>query len=136
MRAVLLTLLCLLLSGAAAAAGEPDINGLWQGSLYGSDVQAEVKQDVHDVHVEAVVHDLAGGTNVYHLIGIIENGHIILLHGSGHRFEGDAKNGEIVGVLTTKGGSRLELKASRAPGQPDGQGSMGRGPTAGRHRPG
>ena len=60
----------------SAAAGEPDINGLWSGSLYGSDVQAQVEQDKRDVRVVAVVHDLAGGTNVYHFFGVIDHGHM------------------------------------------------------------
>ena len=61
----------------SAAAGEPDINGLWSGSLYGSDVQAQVEQDKRDVRVVAVVHDLAGGTNVYHFFGVIDHGHMV-----------------------------------------------------------
>jgi len=139
MRAKLLGMLGLLLLVAmagSAAAGEPDINGLWSGSLYGSDVQAQVEQDKRDVRVVAVVHDLAGGTNVYHFFGVIDHGHMVLVHGSGHRFEGDAHDGEIVGVLTTKGGTRLEVKASRAAIQPNAQGSMGQDRTNAGHRPG
>lgn len=139
MRGALFAVVALLLSLATAgpvAAGEPNINGLWQGSLYGSDVQARIDQVKQDLRVEAVVHDLAGGTNVYHFIGSIQNGHMVLVHGSGHRFEGDARGGEIVGVLTTKGGTRLEVRASRAPVQSTGQGSMGRVPPGTARRPG
>ena len=128
-------LLCVAVAGPALA-GEPDINGLWQGSLYGSDVQAKVEQEDGKVQVEAVVHDLAGGTNVYHFIGFIEKGHMVLIHGSGHRFEGDARDGMIIGTLFTKGGSKIEVRAQRASVQPNGQGSMGQDTVKNAHRPG
>ncbi len=119
---ILLTL-CLLLatSGVAAAAGEPDISGLWRGSLYGSDLQARVDQDGHNVKAEVVVRALTGETNIYHVVGAVIRGHLYVLHGSGHVFEGDARGDEIVGVLTTKGGSRIELRATKVPAAPAGQ---------------
>lgn len=120
-----------------ALAGEADLNGLWCGSLYGSDVQAKVEQENRNLRVEAVVHDLTGGTNVYHFFGVIERGHMVLVHVSGHRFEGDTHGSEIVGVLTTKGGSRLEVRAERMKPHTAGQGSMEhRQPTPSNRRPG
>jgi hypothetical protein len=112
--------LALAAPAVAALAGEPDISGLWRGSFYGSDVQAHVEQDAHTVKAEVVVHALTGETNVYHLVGAIFDGHIYMLHGSGHVFEGEAKGNAISGVLTTKGGSRLELSATKVPLPPAG----------------
>jgi len=109
---------CLLLAATAtmALAGEePDISGLWRGSLYGSDLQALVEQDGHNVKAEVVVHALTGETNLYHVVGAIFNGHMYVLHGSGHVFEGSARGNELCGVLTTKGGSKIELKATKVP---------------------
>jgi hypothetical protein len=119
---------------AAGAAGEPDIAGLWRGSIYGSDLQAQVEQDEHTVKAEVVIHALTGETNVYHVIGVLVKGHLVLIHGSGHVFEGDATPGEISGVLTTKGGTKVEVKASRVPPASSGQGSQGAIPS--NRRPG
>ena len=110
-----LILLFCLLAAAPALAGEPDISGLWRGSLYGSDLQARVEQDGNLVKAEVVVSALTGETNIYHVVGAVFNGHLYVLHGSGHVFEGDARNGEIKGVLTTKGGSKIELRAAKVP---------------------
>lgn len=114
-QSLLLAWLVLAAPAVTALAGEADISGLWRGSFYGSNVQARVEQDGHTVTAEVVVHALTGETNVYHLVGAIFAGHIYMLHGSGHVFEGDARGGSITGVLTTKGGSRLELSATRVP---------------------
>jgi len=135
-RFVLLGMLLVVLAAGPAMAGDPDISGLWRGALYGSKVQAQVEQDKRDVRVVAVVHDLAGGTNIYHLFGSIDHGHVVVVHGSGHRFEGDAHGGTIVGVLTTRGGTKLEVRASRVPIQPRAQGSMGQDQATNNRRPG
>jgi hypothetical protein len=113
-RIVLLACLILGLTLPALAVAEPNVAGLWQGSLYGSSLSAEVEQDEHAVKARVVVNAITGETNVYHVVGAIFNGHIYMLHGSGHVFEGDAKGNEMVGVLTTKGGSKVELRAVRA----------------------
>ncbi|WP_029456874.1 hypothetical protein [Solidesulfovibrio alcoholivorans] len=112
---VLWALLLLAVPAMAAVAGEPDLSGLWRGSLYGSDVQARVEQEGHHVKAEVVVVAMTGETNVYHLVGAVFNGHVYMVHGSGHVFEGDATSGAISGVLTTKGGSRLDVQATKVP---------------------
>jgi hypothetical protein len=106
-------LLSLLLTLPALASSETDVAGMWRGSLYGSAISAHVEQDGHAVKAEVVVSPLTGETNVYHVVGAIFNGHLYMLHGSGHIFEGDAKGNELVGILTTKGGSKVELRATR-----------------------
>jgi len=106
---------CLALLLPVLAAAEANIAGDWRGSLYGSDLQAEVEQDGNAVKARVVVKALTGETNVYHVVGAIFNGHLYMLHGSGHVFEGDAKGNELSGVLTTKGGSKVELRAVRTP---------------------
>jgi hypothetical protein len=106
---------CLALLLPALAAAETNVAGIWRGSLYGSDLQAVVEQDGNAVKAQVVVNALTGETNVYHVVGAIFNGHLYMLHGSGHVFEGDAKGNELTGVLTTKGGSKVELRAVRTP---------------------
>ena len=118
---VLLAFLLLAVPAMAAMAGEPDLSGLWRGSLYGSDVQARVEQEGHSVKAEVVVMALTGETNVYHLVGAVFNGHVYMVHGSGHVFEGDATSGAISGVLTTKGGSKLDVQATKVPLAGDGK---------------
>ena len=108
-------LACLVLLAPALAAAETDVAGVWRGSLYGSNLQAVVEQDGNAVKAQVVVSALTGETNVYHVVGAIFNGHLYMLHGSGHVFEGDAKGNELTGVLTTKGGSKVELRAVRTP---------------------
>ena len=117
----LLAFLLLAVPAMAAMAGEPDLSGLWRGSLYGSDVQARVEQEGHSVKAEVVVMALTGETNVYHLVGAVFNGHVYMVHGSGHVFEGDATSGAISGVLTTKGGSKLDVQATKVPLAGDGK---------------
>lgn len=113
LRVALLTGLLLILPTLALA--ETDMAGMWRGSLYGSSLSAMVEQDGNSVKAEVVVCALTGETNVYHVVGVIMNGHVYMFHGSGHVFEGDAKGNELVGVLTTKGGSKVELHATRTP---------------------
>jgi hypothetical protein len=141
MRALLVGLTILFgvtLGSMAAAAGEPNINGLWRGSIYGSDIQAYVEQQNHTVKAQVLIHDLLGETNIYHVFGVIENGHMVLTHNSGHRFEGDAHDGEIEGTLTTHGGTKVEVKALRVPmPSENGQGSSRQGALgSSHHRPG
>ncbi|EFL52643.1 hypothetical protein DesfrDRAFT_0749 [Solidesulfovibrio fructosivorans JJ]] len=142
MKTFLLSLLVLAALCGTAMAREVNVNGLWRGSLYGSDLQARVEQDGHNVKAEVVVHAMTGETNVYHVVGAIFNGHMYVVHGSGHVFEGDAKGDAIRGVLTTKGGSKLELEATRVPLKPGGKspaaaGSSASGPaTKASRRPG
>lgn len=112
---LLLALCVAALSCGTALAGEADVAGLWRGSLYGSDLQARVEQDGHNVKAEVVVQAMTGETNVYHVVGAIFNGHMYMVHGSGHVFEGDVHGNTMRGVLTTKGGSKLELEATRVP---------------------
>ncbi len=99
----------------AALAGERNLSGLWRGSLYGSDLQARVEQQGHNIKAEVVVVAVTGETNIYHVVGAVFNGHIYMVHGSGHVFEGDAKGDAICGILTTKGGSKLEVQATKVP---------------------
>ena len=65
LKSLLVVLMLLCVSCGAALAGEADVAGLWRGSLYGSDLQAHVEQDGHNVKAEVVVHALTGETNVY-----------------------------------------------------------------------
>ena len=116
---VLWVLLLLAVPAMAAIAGEPDLSGLWRGSLYGSNVQARVEQEGHHVKAEVVVVAMTGETNVYHVVGAIFNGHMYVVHGSGHVFEGDVRGNTVHGVLTTKGGSRLDVQATKVPLQDD-----------------
>ena len=105
----------LLLAVPALAFAEVQVAGLWRASLYGSQLAARIEQDGNAVKGEVLVHAITGETNVYHVVGAIFNGHLYMLHGSGHIFEGDAKGNELTGVLTTKGGSKVELRAVRTP---------------------
>jgi hypothetical protein len=134
----IILVLCLLLtsSGAAATAGEPNISGLWRGTIYGSDLQAEVEQDGQQLLGVVVIHALSGETNLYHVIGTISNGHLRMLHGSGHVFEGEATADTISGVLTTKGGSKVELRATKVPPSSNGQGAPGANPAETPRQPG
>ena len=105
----------LLLAVPALAFAEVQVAGLWRASLYGSQLAARIEQDGNAVKGEVLVHAITGETNVYHVVGAIFNGHLYMLHGSGHVFEGDAHDNELTGTLTTKGGSKVELRATRTP---------------------
>ena len=134
----LVGLLGLVCASLAAAAGEPDVNGLWRGSVYGSNVQAFVEQQSSDVKAQVIIRDILGETNIYHVFGSIEDGHMVLTHPpSGHRFEGLARDGEISGVLTLKSGMKVEVKALRVPMENgNGQGSSRQGALSDGRKPG
>ncbi len=133
---VLWVLLLVAMPAMAALAGEPDLSGLWRGSLYGSDLQARVEQDGHNVKAEVVVVAMTGETNLYHVVGAVFNGHLYMVHGSGHVFEGEARGGSLRGVLTTKGGSKLELEATKVVPAPAPNAPVEGAAAAGGRRPG
>ncbi|WP_428564329.1 MAG: hypothetical protein ACP59X_02020 [Solidesulfovibrio sp. DCME] len=133
---VLLALLLVAVPALGALAGEPDMSGLWRGSLYGSDLQARLEQDGHHLKGEVVVVAMTGETNIYHVVGAIFNGHVYMVHGSGHVFEGDARDGCLRGVLTTKGGSKLELEATKVVPAPAPNAPVEGAAAAGGRRPG
>ena len=111
----LAVLTCLLLAVPALSFAEAQVAGMWRATLYGSQLAAKIEQDGNAVKGEVLVRAITGETNVYHVVGAIFNGHLYMLHGSGHVFEGDANDNELTGTLTTKGGSKVELRATRAP---------------------
>ncbi|MYL83954.1 hypothetical protein GTA51_12525 [Desulfovibrio aerotolerans] len=113
--ALLAFLASLLLALPALACAEAQMAGLWRASLYGSQLSATIEQDGNSVKGEVVVCALTGETNVYHVVGAVFNGHVYMIHGSGHVFEGDARGNELTGTLTTKGGRKVELRATRTP---------------------
>ncbi len=62
----------------------------------------------------AFVFNTGGRTDTYHLFGYYRNNTIAGVHGSGHVYVGEMVSpNENVGLLTTKGGYELPLRARR-----------------------
>jgi len=93
-----------------------DLTGEWRGSMYGSDIVAELTQNGNFMSGVVTVYAPFGGATVYHVQGaVFENGHMYVLHGSGHVFEGDFTGRDAIGgVLTLVGGRKFELRAARS----------------------
>jgi len=92
-----------------------DLTGQWRGSLYGSRIEADLTQDGNFMSGVVTVNGPFGGETIYHVQGaVFDNGHMYVLHGAGHVFEGDFAGPDAIGgVLTLVGGKKLSLEAKR-----------------------
>ncbi len=108
-------LLCLTILFIPGLARAFDLTGQWRGSLYGSKIVADLSQDGDFMSGVVTVFGPFGGETVYHVQGaVFGNGHMYVLHGSGHVFEGDFSGPDAIGgVLTLVGGRTFSLRAER-----------------------
>jgi len=112
---ILQTLCCLFFLASPVWAQGYDLTGEWRGKMYGSEIVAELVQNGNFMSGVVTVFAPFGGETIYHVQGaVFDNGHMYVLHGAGHVFEGDfTERNAIGGVLTLKGGRTVELRASR-----------------------
>ena len=105
----------MLCAAAASARGvDLDITGIWDAKVYGSNIEAQVAQDGQNIVGVAYIEEPGGKISPYHITGTVVDGHISATHHSGHVFEGEVlATGEAAGVLTTKGGYKVSIQATR-----------------------
>ena len=109
-------LLCLLLWAglAQAAVAGNDITGLWVASLYGNSVECHLEQRGEFLYGRVQVTTRTGERNTYHVAGVVMNGEVRAMHGSGHGFVGRLEGANRVsGQFTFKDGPTIGLQAER-----------------------
>jgi hypothetical protein len=91
-----------------------DFRGTWKSSYLFSDIVVFVAQNKDKVHGVVEVHKFFGGKDLYHFEGVVQGSAVAAWHHNGRRFEGKATGkDQAAGILTTRSGARLGLKAKR-----------------------
>lgn len=123
----LLLLLCLAACcGAAGAAADENCAGVWKMRHLFVTAKAGVEQEGSRIRGVAHVQGLCGRIDVYHFAGTFLDGDVQAFHSDGHSFRGRFSGPEeISGVLTTKTGMRLEIRAARCKPPPEGESPAG-----------
>lgn len=96
-------------SGALADSYE-----VWESRFLLADVLIELEQSGQDIQGVLFLEEPFRDVATYHFKGIMEGDVVEASHYSGHSFCGRmVGSGEIAGVLTTRGGMRLNITAKR-----------------------
>jgi hypothetical protein len=91
-----------------------DFSGTWRSSYFLTRIVAKVSQSGNRVWGVVEVTGPLGGTDLYHVNGRVKGMQVVAWHYNGRQFRGRATGEEKAeGVLTTKAGDRLNLKAVR-----------------------
>lgn len=91
-----------------------DLTGLWVSSFMGNSVECHLEQRGDCLYGAAFVTTRSGERNTYHMAGLMVNGKIVAMHGSGHLFQGQCRDADtITGEFTFKGGPTVSLQAKR-----------------------
>jgi hypothetical protein len=104
----------LVLAAGLPARAEADVTGLWSASFMGNNVNCQVEQRGQFIYGVARVTTRTGEVNVYHLAGVVVNGKITAIHGSGNFFEGQvAGPDQAEGTFHFRDGMTMGLTATR-----------------------
>ncbi|WP_428562784.1 MAG: hypothetical protein ACP59X_22310 [Solidesulfovibrio sp. DCME] len=112
-------LLCLLFlsAGPARAQAGLDIVGNWTASVLGQEVTASFTRQGDMIRGVVVIPDIGGGTNTYHLAGVILGADFAAQHGSGHLLKGTLTGPNTAeAVFSPKTGPSLALHLKRRAG--------------------
>ncbi|EHJ48226.1 hypothetical protein DFW101_2221 [Solidesulfovibrio carbinoliphilus subsp. oakridgensis] len=113
----LLAGLCLLalLAGRPAAAAPPgDIAGEWAASVLGQEVTASFTRQGDMIYGVIVIPDIGGGSNTYHVAGVVLGDQFAAQHASGHLLKGTMVGpNEAQAVFSPKSGPPLNLVLKR-----------------------
>jgi hypothetical protein len=102
----------LFMTGTAAAV--IDLSGNWRSSFNGAVIEATLNQRGEAIDGVVYVRNPGGKKDTYHFKGSVSGNTVSLAHHSGHRFAGTVtNNGQIQGVVTTRGGSQVPLQMFR-----------------------
>lgn len=109
--------LWLTIAVAAAAQGAPDIAGQWTASVLGQEVTASFTRQGDMIQGVVVIPDISGGTNTYHVAGVILGPDFAAQHGSGHLLKGTLTGpNDAEAVFAPKSGPSLTLHLKRRAG--------------------
>lgn len=99
-------------SAQARAVG--DIAGDWAASVLGQSVTASFTRQGDMIHGVVVIPDIGGGSNTYHVAGVVLGNDFAAQHGSGHLLKGVMTGpDEAEAVFTPKNGPALPLTFKR-----------------------
>lgn len=91
-----------------------DFAGIWRSSYFLATIVARVSQAGNRVWGVVEVIGPLGGRDLYHVNGRVKGAKVVAWHHNGRRFQGRATGEENAeGVLTTRAGDKLNLKAVR-----------------------
>ncbi|MCE5244750.1 MAG: hypothetical protein ABFD98_15425 [Syntrophobacteraceae bacterium] len=126
MRGLLLLLCLAACCGTACAAMGKECTGVWKMRHLFVTAKAGVEQEGSRIRGVAHVQGLSGRIDAYHFAGTFHGGEITAFHSDGHSFRGRFSGPEeISGVLTTKTGMRLEIRAAHCKPPPEGESPPG-----------
>ena len=119
--------------GIAGATTGDDFRGVWKMRHLFVTAVAGVERDGNAIHGVARVYGLSGKVDTYHFSGTVLEDRIEASHADGHFFRGRLVGPEEVsGVLITKTGIRLDIRAERC--QPSTSSASTSGECEGRSR--
>ncbi|EFL50319.1 hypothetical protein DesfrDRAFT_2885 [Solidesulfovibrio fructosivorans JJ]] len=119
------SLLALLMLSAGTARAGKDIPGLgkeiagqWTATVLGQEVTASFTRQGDMISGVIVIPDIvSGGSNTYHVAGVVLGDDFAAQHGSGHLLKGTVVGpNEAHAVFTPKSGPALNLVLKRRPG--------------------
>lgn len=103
---------------AARAAGGHDIVGHWAAEALGQTVTADFTRQGDMIYGVVVIPDpLSGGSNTYHVAGVILGDEFAAQHASGHLLKGTLTGPDTAeAVFAPKSGPSLKLRLTRRAG--------------------
>ena len=103
---------------AARAAGGHDIVGSWAAEALGQTVTASFTRQGDMIYGVVVIPDpLSGGSNTYHVAGVILGDEFAAQHASGHLLKGTLTGPDTAeAVFAPKSGPSLKLRLTRRAG--------------------
>lgn len=115
--AVLLPVLCLLAVLAGRPAGAQaagDISGEWTATVLGQEVTASFTRQGDMIYGVIVIPEFGGGSNTYHVAGVVLGDQFAAQHASGHLLKGTMVGpNEAQAVFSPKSGPPLNLVLKR-----------------------
>lgn len=95
----------------------PDIAGQWTASVLGQEVTATFTRHGDMINGVVVIPDITGGTNTYHVAGVILGADFAAQHGSGHLLKGHLTGpDQAEAVFSPKNGPAMTLHLKRRAG--------------------
>jgi hypothetical protein len=108
-----LTIVLVLMLQVPALSAQKNVSGDYEASVMGSVIKARIDQNGEAIQGVADVYS-GGKKNTYHFTGSVNGNRIQASHYSGHVFSGNVTpEGDLVGVLKTKGGHKISINAAR-----------------------
>uniref|UniRef100_I2PWC6 Uncharacterized protein n=1 Tax=Desulfovibrio sp. U5L TaxID=596152 RepID=I2PWC6_9BACT len=109
-----LCLLAFLAGGPAVARAAGDIAGEWTASVLGQEVTASFTRQGDMIYGVIVIPDIGGGSNTYHVAGVVLGDQFAAQHASGHLLKGTMVGpNEAQAVFSPKSGPPLNLVLKR-----------------------